>query len=297
MHIRPYEESDRQQLIDLWRKALPDDSPHNDPPGVIDAKLKVDRLLFVGEETGEIVGSVMAGYDGHRGWLYSVAIDQDSRRKGLGSSLVQHAVAELRSLGCVKINLQVRSSNSAVVAFYESLGFKIEDRISMGLLLPSNHAPAEPGSDSIHIRAFVIEDYPLALSLWSSIEGLGLNESDTPEAVSAFLSRNPGFSAVAVTGTGAVIGTILCGHNGRAGSIQHLAVAEALRNRGVAKRLINYAFERLAEANIPRCNIFVYNDNDEGNSFWLKNGWSDPSTWRVLQKHVEKDGQESSKNA
>lgn len=139
MNIRPYQESDRQQLIKLWRKAFPDDPSHNDPPNVIDAKLKVDRLLFVGEETGEIVGSVMAGYDGHRGWLYSVAIDQDSRRKGLGTSLVQYAVAELQSLGCVKINLQVRSSNSAVAAFYESLGFKIEDRISMGLLLPTKH--------------------------------------------------------------------------------------------------------------------------------------------------------------
>ncbi|MEJ2675895.1 MAG: GNAT family N-acetyltransferase, partial [Acidihalobacter sp.] len=69
-------------------------------------------------------------------------------------------------------------------------------------------------------------------------------------------------------------------------SIQHLAVATEFRGRGIAKQLLQYAFARLAEAKIPRRNVFVYNDNDQGNAFWLNNGWSDPSTWRVLQKHV-----------
>ena len=68
--------------------------------------------------------------------------------------------------------------------------------------------------------------------------------------------------------------------------VQDLAVAQQHRGSGLAKRLLDYAFERLAAANIPRCNIFVYNDNHEGNAFWLKNGWADPGTWRVLQKHV-----------
>lgn len=138
----------------------------------------------------------------------------------------------------------------------------------------------------IQLRAFMIADYEAAHRLWTSIEGLGLNESDTPEAISAFLDRNPGFSAVALDASGAVVGTILCGHNGRAGSINHLAVTPAHRGQGLGKRLVEYAFARLAEANIPRCNIFVYNDNHGGNDFWLKTGWNDPTTWRVLQKHV-----------
>lgn len=138
----------------------------------------------------------------------------------------------------------------------------------------------------IQLRAFTTADYEAAWRLWSSIEGLGLNESDTPEAIGAFLDRNPGFSAVAVDPSGTVVGTILCGHNGRAGSINHLAVAPAQRGQGLGKRLVEYAFARLAEAKIPRCNIFVYNDNHGGNDFWLKNGWNDPATWRVLQKHV-----------
>ena len=129
-------------------------------------------------------------------------------------------------------------------------------------------------------------DYAAAHALWSSIEGMGLNESDTPQAISAFLDRNPGFSAVALDSTGVLVGTILCGHNGRAGSIQHLADAKTHRNQGLGKQLVEYAFAKLAEANIPRCNIFVYNDNHGGNNFWLKSGWVDPSTWKVLQKHV-----------
>lgn len=138
--------------------------------------------------------------------------------------------------------------------------------------------------DTIQIRPFTRTDYQDALALWQTIEGLGLNESDTPEAIGAFLDRNPEFSAVAIDGKSAIIGTVLCGHNGRAGSINHLAVAPAHRGRGLGTRLVAYALGRLAQANIPRCNIFVYNDNKDGNQFWLRSGWNDPTTWRVLQK-------------
>jgi len=141
----------------------------------------------------------------------------------------------------------------------------------------------------VSIRPFALADYAEAIRLWSAIEGIGLNESDTPEAIEAFLLRNPEFSAFAVIGE-SIVGTILCGHNGRAGSLHHLAVATAQRQRGIGSRLVEYSFEKLAEANIPRCNIFVYSNNDHGNRFWLRNGWNDPSTWKVLQKHVSIEG-------
>lgn len=142
----------------------------------------------------------------------------------------------------------------------------------------------------ITVRVFTVDDYQSAFELWSRIDGLGFNESDTVEAISAFLQRNPGFSAVAIDSASKVVGTVLCGHNGRAGSIQHLAVDVAYRRQGLAKRLLDYAFARLAEACIPRCNIFVYNVNHQGNDFWLNNEWADPTTWRVLQKHVPTSG-------
>jgi len=128
-------------------------------------------------------------------------------------------------------------------------------------------------------------DYESAVVLWRSIEGMGLNESDTEEAIAQFLERNPGFSAVATAGA-VLIGTVLCGHNGRAGFLYHFAVAPHWRHQGIGKRLVGYSFRKLTEASIPRCNIFVYTDNVEGNQFWLRDGWVDPTTWKVLQKRV-----------
>ena len=135
MKLRAYQNDDWQALIDLWQRVFPDDPPHNDPSQVISAKRAVDDLIFVALEEDSIVGAVMAGYDGHRGWLYAVAVDHPHRRHGIARRLVAHALDALRQLGCIKVNLQIRSDNAQVVAFYESLGFCIEDRISMGLHL------------------------------------------------------------------------------------------------------------------------------------------------------------------
>lgn len=130
--IRKFQESDKQALVDLWRKVFPDDPPHNEPGSVIQAKLAVDDMIFVAEEKGELCGACIAGYDGHRGWLYAVAVLPTVRRKGTGTELVQHAINALKDIGCLKLNLQIRSDNSQVEAFYKALGFVSEERISMG---------------------------------------------------------------------------------------------------------------------------------------------------------------------
>lgn len=90
-------------------------------------------------------------------------------------------------------------------------------------------------SNGIKIRAFTATDYNAAYALWSATEGLGLNESDTVQAMASFLDRNPGFSAVATGPDETLVGTILCGHNGRAGSITHLAASPAWTARAILK--------------------------------------------------------------
>lgn len=135
MEVRLYRPDDRPALIALWKSVFPDVAPHNSAAPTLDAKLAVDDMLFVAERQGELVGAVMAGYDGHRGWLYKVGVHPARRRRGIGAQLVRSAVAHLQSVGCVKINLQVLPDNRQVVAFYESLGFAVEERISMGRLL------------------------------------------------------------------------------------------------------------------------------------------------------------------
>ena len=84
------------------------------------------------EDSGEVVGTAIAGYDGHRGWLYSVAVKASRQRTGIGAMLVEEAEQRLKRLGCGKINLQVRSRNEPVIGFYRRLGYEVEDRVSMG---------------------------------------------------------------------------------------------------------------------------------------------------------------------
>lgn len=135
MNIRQYRAGDKPALIKLWKTVFPDDPPHNEPSIVIDQKLAVDDLIFVAEKNGRISGACIAGYDGHRGWLYAVAVAPDSRRNGTGTRLIRHALQRLKNIGCRKVNLQIRADNHSVADFYKSLGFKIEDRLSMGALI------------------------------------------------------------------------------------------------------------------------------------------------------------------
>ena len=134
MHVRPCTTRDRSRVIALWERIFADDPPHNAPAKVFDAKLAMrDGMLFVATEGGSVIGTAMAGYDGHRGWLYTVAVLPEHRRRGIGTALVRHALGVLRSAGCAKVNLQIRAANAAVRGFYESLGFEFEDRLSMGM--------------------------------------------------------------------------------------------------------------------------------------------------------------------
>lgn len=135
MLIRRYQAIDRQSVIDLWSTVFPNDPPHNAPAQMLDAKLAVDDLIFVATRDNQLVGACMAGYDGHRGWLYAIAVLPQHRRTGTGAALVQEAIAALKSQGCIKVNLQIRSSNSEVASFYQALGFNIEDRLSMGTFI------------------------------------------------------------------------------------------------------------------------------------------------------------------
>ncbi len=133
MQIRPYRESDEQPVVALWREVFPDAPPWNDPRRDVARKLFEQRELFlVATVDGSVVGTVMAGYDGHRGWVYYLAVSPEQRRTGIGTALMQRVEADLAAVGCPKLNLQVRASNEEAVSFYQRLGYVIEQRVSMG---------------------------------------------------------------------------------------------------------------------------------------------------------------------
>ena len=122
-------------VVDLWKKC---DLvvPWNDP--IEDIKRKIGfqpELFFVGLLDGVVIGSVVAGYEGHRGWINYLAVSPDFQRRGYGRKLVEKATEELKKLGCPKINLQVRKTNDKVIEFYKHLGFKEDDVTSLGLRL------------------------------------------------------------------------------------------------------------------------------------------------------------------
>jgi len=131
--VRQYRPEDRDALVKLWQTVFPDDPPHNAPEKIIDEKLLVDDLIFVAYHDAAMVGACMAGYDGHRGWLYAVAVLASCRRQGVGEHMIKHILEHLKQLGCGKVNLQIRADNTEVEGFYRSLGFDVEERMSMGL--------------------------------------------------------------------------------------------------------------------------------------------------------------------
>lgn len=132
MHIRPFQPADEDAVIALWQ-ACGLVVPQNNPLRDIARKLRVNSEWFlVGELDGKVVGTCMAGYEGHRGWINYLAVHPEHQRQGFARELMQRAETLLRAAGCPKINLQVRSTNTAVIAFYESLGFANDHVISMG---------------------------------------------------------------------------------------------------------------------------------------------------------------------
>jgi ribosomal protein S18 acetylase RimI-like enzyme len=136
LRVRPFCEDDEPSVIALWKEVFADDPPRNDPRAVVRRKLGVQRELFlVGDLHGDVVGTVISGFDGYRGWVYHLAVHPSCRRRGFGRQLMREAEARLKAMGCPKLNLQVRSSNAAVIAFYERLGYSIEDRASLGKVL------------------------------------------------------------------------------------------------------------------------------------------------------------------
>ncbi len=141
--VRAFREADRVALLALW-EACGLVMPWNDPGKDLDRKLAVgDGGLLVLEEAGVAVGTVMVGYEGHRGWLNYLAVSPTHRRRGCGERLVRAAEDWLAERGCPKVNLQVRTANTAAARFYEAVGFRVDDCVSYGKRLiddgPGDH--------------------------------------------------------------------------------------------------------------------------------------------------------------
>ena len=140
LDIRPYEPRDEAPVANLWNECGLV-VPWNDPYRDIQRKIAVQPEMFlVGCADGEIIASVMAGYDGHRGWINYLAVHPDRRGTGIGRRMMDEAERLLQEAGCPKINLQVRAGNAAVIDFYEKIGFARADVVNLGKRLQRDDA-------------------------------------------------------------------------------------------------------------------------------------------------------------
>jgi ribosomal protein S18 acetylase RimI-like enzyme len=135
--IRVFREVDTQAVIALWMQVFPEyrdpAKPHRNPQLTIANKLTMQpELFFVATQGERVIGTIMAGYDGHRGWLYSLAVEPESRGHRHGHALVAHAESALAALGCPKVNLQILASKDPLRAYYEKLGYYVDEVVSLG---------------------------------------------------------------------------------------------------------------------------------------------------------------------
>ena len=139
------------------------------------------------------------------------------------------------------------------------------------------------------IREMVIADYGEVAALWERTEGVGLDDdADSRENMESYLVRNPGMSFVARL-DGRVVGAVLCGHDGRRGYLHHLAVSPSVRRQGVGRALVDKCISALREAGINKCNIMVFDDNEEGLAFWQRTGWAGRQDLILLQKWTSEE--------
>lgn len=132
MDIRPFQPEDESAVVALWEQCLLT-RPWNDPHKDIARKLKIQPELFlVGSESGALVATVMAGYEGHRGWVNYLAVAPAFRGRGFGRALMDRVEQLLLEMGCPKVSLLIRSTNADVVEFYRHIGYAQDEVITLG---------------------------------------------------------------------------------------------------------------------------------------------------------------------
>jgi ribosomal protein S18 acetylase RimI-like enzyme len=140
----------------------------------------------------------------------------------------------------------------------------------------------------VDILEFTMSHYEAAMALWRETPGVGVSSADEPAAIQAYLARNPGTSFVALA-EGRLVGTILCGHDGRRGYIHHVAVHPAYRRQGIARQLVNRALATLPEIGIGKCHLFIFPQNQTGIAFWEATGWDFREDVRIMSKFIDID--------
>jgi predicted acetyltransferase len=199
---------------------------------------------------------------GHIGYC----IRPTARAKGFGNLLLRELLKKAKEKNIPKVLITCDDINIASRRVIEYNGGKLE-RVENGecyywIILEEGRG----------IREIHIDDYREIYALWSRTPGMGLSDADSEQSIKKFIIRNNGLS-FCYTEENKIIGTILCGHDGRRGYIYHVTVAEEYRGKGIGRTLVEKSLQSLTEAGINKCHLFVFADNETGINFWNSTGW------------------------
>ncbi len=138
----------------------------------------------------------------------------------------------------------------------------------------------------MRVSKFTIDDYDRASTFWRETPGIGLACVESKERFTSFLERNPDLS-FKLSDSDAIVGTILCGHDGTRGYLHHLAVAPSYRGRGMGRMMVDKSLEGLRRLGIRKCHFFIDSRNDEGNELWKTLDWTELKEVRVYSHDIE----------
>ncbi|KNY28531.1 GNAT family N-acetyltransferase [Pseudobacteroides cellulosolvens] len=140
-------------------------------------------------------------------------------------------------------------------------------------------------NNTFEVKLMTMEYYAQVYKIWSNTQGIGINNSDSEESIESYLERNPNLSFVCCQDD-LIVGTILCGHDGRCGFIHHACVLPEYRGQGIGRILVEKALEGLKKQGIDKCHLLVFADNEAGNALWSKLGWKKRSDLNIYSKQI-----------
>jgi ribosomal protein S18 acetylase RimI-like enzyme len=230
---------------------------------------------------GKILAGVIAMRDGNH--ICLLFVKKDYHRQGIAKELLNRAINKCKKIRPDLTQITVNSSPYAV-NIYKRLGFEaVGDQTTRDGI---TYIPMKMSfTADVSIHEMQIGDYDEIYELWRNTSGMGLSNADKKENIQKFLIKNKGLSYVC-RHEDKIIGTILCGHDGRRGYIYHMTVAEEHRGRGIGRRLVEISLEGLKSEGINKWHLFVLADNTIGNAFWASTGWNKREDIFVYSKSI-----------
>ncbi|WP_161496571.1 GNAT family N-acetyltransferase [Clostridium thermosuccinogenes] len=212
-----------------------------------------------------------------------LSVNKDYQQQGIERELLDRAIDKCRKIRPDLTEITVNSSPYAE-NIYKRLGFEpVGDKTTRDGI---TYIPMKmPFVSDVAIQEMQIEDYDEVYKLWSNTPGMGLSDADKKENIQKFLLRNKGLSYVCRHGD-RIIGTVLCGHDGRRGHIYHVTVVEEYRGKGIGRRLVETSLEKLKSEGINKCHLVVFADNAVGNAFWASTGWDKRKDIFIYSKSI-----------